>query len=79
MKTKRSDPKPKFKVGDKVYLKTLWRGVPAYITEDRGCLGYGGRRLYQIRLELEDEHRVFEVPEEELDPNQTVDPRWPPR
>lgn len=68
---KASKPRAKFKVGDRGFI--LWGGehrVPVVITEDRGCLGVGGRRLYQIRMHLDyDEPRIFEMPEDEIEPD----------
>ncbi len=58
--------KPKFRVGDCVVFDIatcLFHGV---ISEDRGSIGVGGRRLYQIHADFGDETRVFELAEEEL-------------
>jgi hypothetical protein len=39
----------KFKVGDRVRVEFGYGLVPAVITEDRGNIGYGGRRLFAVR------------------------------
>lgn len=66
----KAKPKPKYRVGDRGSI--LWGRyrVPVVITEDRGCLGRGGRRLYQICMHLDyDEPRIFEMPEDEIEPD----------
>jgi hypothetical protein len=71
MQQRTQKPKPKFQVGDRGFI--LWGAryrTPAVITEDRGCLGRGGRRLYQIRIHLAyDEPRILEMPEDEIEPD----------
>ena len=59
---------PRFQVGDWVSLPYGPRRVQAQIVEDRGLLGMHGRRLYRVRLDLEQgQWSTFEVPEEGLD------------
>jgi antitoxin MazE len=63
------EPPPKYQVGDWVYLLGIYKDMPALITEDRGCLGVGGSRLYQIRIDPDyGVPIVFEMPEDELVP-----------
>jgi hypothetical protein len=43
--------------------------VPGVITEDRGEIGYRGRRLYQVRLYMDpDESSTTELGEDEIEP-----------
>lgn len=67
----KTKPKSKFKVGDKGFI--LWGGryrVPIVVTEDRGCIGLGGRRLIRVRMHLDyDEPRFLELPEAEIEPD----------
>jgi hypothetical protein len=62
-----ANPGP-FREGDRVRL--LWGVTPveALVIEDRGNLGVGGRRLYRIRVQLDDvsEPIETELPAEEL-------------
>jgi hypothetical protein len=46
-------PPGKFRVGQAVRLKHLFRGRIGEVVEDRGPIGVGGRRLYGVRLDLE--------------------------
>lgn len=63
-------PAVRFHVGDHVRFPFPDRMVEAVVTEDRGCIGWKGRRLLQV--EIVDENggtgRVLEMPEEELEP-----------
>ncbi len=58
-----------FRVGDRVRL--LWGVTPveATVVEDRGNLGVGGRRVYRIRVHLEDG-----VTDDEAEPIETERP-----
>jgi hypothetical protein len=51
-------PPGKFRIGQSVRLKHLFRGKVGEVVEDRGPLGPGGQRLYGVRIDLEpfDEH-----------------------
>jgi hypothetical protein len=61
-------PAPRFRVGDWVSFLYGRRRVQAQIIEDRGPLGVNGRRIYRVRLDLEDaESTSFEVSEEDLE------------
>jgi hypothetical protein len=61
------EPGP-FREGDRVRL--LWGVTPVegVIVEDRGNLGAGGRRLYRVRVQLDEYTEPFEtsVPAEDL-------------
>jgi hypothetical protein len=60
--------KPRFKVGDWVSFPFVIRKVFAQIIEDRGPLGFKGRRIYRIRLDREaTEPDLFEMPEDEME------------
>ena len=56
-------------VGDRVHYPTVGAGFRAEVIEDRGHIGYGGRRLLQIRTfsDYEESRLEFAVPEEELE------------
>jgi hypothetical protein len=58
----------KFRVGQKVRLKNLYRGMIGEVVEDRGEIGARGRRLYAVKLRLDpwNEHTT-ELPEESLE------------
>ena len=59
-------PKPKFHVGDRVTFRLAdypFRGV---ISEDRGPLGVGGRRIYQLQADYGDEVLAIELGESSL-------------
>jgi hypothetical protein len=58
----------KFRVGDHVHLRYGFPGVLGEIVEDRGRIGIGGRRLYTVKLRM-DEWNDFltERGEEELE------------
>jgi len=62
---------PRFRVGDWVRFLFGLRRVIVQIIEDRGLVGYPGRRLYGARLNRSPIHpRTTEVPEEDLEPAQ---------
>jgi hypothetical protein len=58
----------KFRVGDRVRIRHGFRGMIAEVVEDRGRIGVGGRRVYAVKLRLDDwnEHTT-ELPEESLE------------
>src|SRR5881275_1580406 len=67
------EPKPLFKVGDRVSFPFGSGEVGGVIVEDRGCLGIGGRRLYGIRFELNPgDFRYVELPEVEMAPSRNL-------
>ena len=62
-------PPAKYRVGDKVKFMYVEIPVVGEVTEDRGPLGIGGRRLYGIRFTLPyDEPSYIELPEVEMEP-----------
>ena len=58
----------KFRVGDRVRILHGFRGMIAEVIEDRGPIGFRGRRLYTVKLRLDpwNEH-TSELPEESLE------------
>lgn len=61
-------PAPRFRVGDWVAFLYGPRKVSAEVVEDRGLLGMQGRRLYRVRLDLDQgESTTFELSEEDLE------------
>jgi hypothetical protein len=65
---KKKPPPPKYRVGDRVRFHFPMDTVEGVITEDRGGLGVGGRRLYGIRFMWGEEDSYIELPEEEMEP-----------
>ena len=61
-------PKPKYKVGNLVQYDFVDGLIIAQVVEDRGTIGYKGRRLYRIVGKDGSLTRVLEMPEEELMP-----------
>lgn len=60
----KKEPKPLFKVGDWVSFQLPFGEAIAQIVEDRGPIGYKGRRLYGLRRHLDvGEGEYFELPE----------------
>jgi hypothetical protein len=58
----------KFRVGDRVRLRHGFPGLIAEVVEDRGRIGVGGRRLYAVKLRLDEWNElVTERPEESLE------------
>jgi hypothetical protein len=56
-----------FKVGDRVRYKRGLEPVEGVIVEDRGPLGIGGRRLYAVRVQLDEWNAIVtELPVSEL-------------
>src|SRR6266576_145241 len=61
-------PGPQFRVGDWVSFLYGPKKALAQVVEDRGSLGMGGRRLYRVRLDFEqDVPSTFELLEEDLE------------
>lgn len=62
--SKKNSTSPTVHVGDRVRFQWGFRDVEGVIVEDRGPLGVGGRRLYDIafRLEFSNEDRNIELP-----------------
>ncbi len=59
---------PRFRVGEWVMFPFGTRKVLAKVIEDRGPIGYRGRRLYGVRLDRDDpDPMTTEVPEENLE------------
>jgi hypothetical protein len=64
----RWDPPGKFKVGDRVRLLHGWTGALGEVVEDRGNLGVGGRRLYSVRVKLDEWNEMTTtIPESSLE------------
>jgi hypothetical protein len=58
----------KFRVGDRVRILHGFRGMIGEIVEDRGPIGYHGRRLYGVKIRLDPwNENVVERPEEYLE------------
>ena len=57
-----------FREGDRVSFRFGSEQLEGIITEDRGNLGVGGRRLYEVRAPMspESEDMVIELPAEDL-------------
>src|SRR5437667_163481 len=57
-----------FRVGQRVRLQSIFRGMIAEVVEDRGNIGVGGRRLYAVKLRVDpwNEHTI-ELPEDSLE------------
>jgi hypothetical protein len=62
-------PRPgRFKVGDRVRLLHGWAGALGEVVEDRGNLGVGGRRLYGVRIKMDQwNDMTSEFPESSLE------------
>ncbi len=58
----------KFRVGDRVRIRHGFRGMLAEVIEDRGRIGIGGRRLYTVKLRLDEwNDHTTELPEDSLE------------
>lgn len=62
-------PKPKFHVGDRVTFRLADYPFHGIISEDRGPLGVGGRRIYQIQADYGHEVLAIELGEGSLSPD----------
>jgi hypothetical protein len=61
-------PPGKFRVGQRVRFKHLWRGKIGEVVEDRGPIGRRGRRLYAVRFRPDPWNEfIVERPEESLE------------
>ena len=59
--------KPLFRVGQRVAFTLVHELMHGLISEDRGPLGEGGKRIYQVRADFGlDEPRIFELAEDDL-------------
>src|SRR5258707_8660420 len=66
MKVKKTQ-RPRFKVGDWVSFPYAVETVFAQIIAEDGLLGFKGRHMYRVRLDLTwAEPDIFEIPEDEL-------------
>ncbi|HEY8504934.1 MAG TPA: hypothetical protein VIL46_10155 [Gemmataceae bacterium] len=61
-------PKGRYQVGDRVRFRFVLEEIEGTVTEDRGPIGVGGRRIYQVTAPMDPEPMVFELPEEDLRP-----------
>ena len=58
---------PHYRRGDQVSFLYGFGNVVGIVTEDRGAIGVGGRRLYRIEfVRNPDDLAVIEMPEEEI-------------
>jgi hypothetical protein len=58
----------KFRVGDRVRILHGFRGMIGEVIEDRGPIGYGGRRLYTVLLRPDPWNELTtEYPEDSLE------------
>ena len=58
----------KFRVGDRVRILHGFRGLIGEIVEDRGPIGVRGRRLYAVKMRLDEwNEQTTELPEESLE------------
>lgn len=54
-------------IGAEVTVRWGLQNVRGVITEDRGAIGIGGRRLYRVDVDLgESSHVVMELPASEI-------------
>ena len=60
----------RYRVSDRVLFTFGLSHVTGVIVEDRGAIGYGGRRLYRIEASFGGEPLVAELPDERLEPVQ---------
>jgi hypothetical protein len=61
--------KARFRVGDWVRFDYVTCRMTAQIIEDRGRIGYKGRRLSRLRMERDANDTIeFEMPEVEIEP-----------
>ncbi len=65
--TKSKSQERGLKVGDHVIFKLIYKDVEALVIEDRGHIGYKGRRLLRLRVDMgEDEPMEIELPEDQV-------------
>jgi hypothetical protein len=61
-------PPGKFRVGDRVRLLHGFPGIIAEVIEDRGPIGFRGRRLYTVKFRVDEWNEITtERPEEDLE------------
>lgn len=60
----------KFRKGDRVRFRLVTRWVYGSVTEDRGAIGVGGRRLYSVEFRSDNTSGAshVELPAEDLRP-----------
>ena len=59
----------KFRVGDRVHLPFGFSGLIGEVIEDRGNIGYKGRRLYTVKFQVDEWNEIVtEYGEEDLKP-----------
>ena len=59
---------PRFRVGDRVRFQLGRATIVGTVVEDRGPLGVGGERIYDVQYDRARPHRSYsEVPESELE------------
>jgi hypothetical protein len=65
----RRSPKPLFQLGDRVRFTFGVTPVEGTVVEDRGAIGYRGRRLYRVVVDEPETyfHLDSEIPEEDLE------------
>ena len=62
-----SQSKPMFQIGQRVSFTLVHELMHGLISEDRGLLGEGGKRIYQVQADFGlDQPRIFELAEEDL-------------
>ena len=60
--------RPRFKIGDHVRFRSTLLSLEGTITEDRGLLGIGGRRIYQVLVPITySEPMIYEMREDEIE------------
>ena len=59
----------KFRVGDRVRLRHMFRGAIGEVVEDRGNLGPNGGRIYSVKVRVDDWNELTpDVDEDSLEP-----------
>ena len=56
----------RIKVGDRVRFHFGNQMVTGIVSEDRGSIGVGGRRLLRVHIAIDGEERALELPAEEI-------------
>lgn len=60
--------RPQYKIGDRVRYRDGITRFEGTITEDRGPLGTGGRRIYQVLVPITySDPMIFEMREDEIE------------
>jgi hypothetical protein len=61
---------PPYRVGDRVKFLFGRHKLGGVIVEDRGLLGYGGKRLYRVEFSIDPgDSWAVELPAEEIEPD----------